>query len=279
MTPWAGGSFGTRARCLLAPNPGMMTLDGTNTWVLQEPGASASVVVDPGPIEDGHLERLDRRARRRRPGAAHPPPLRPLRGGGGVRAPQGLRGAGARPGVLRRRRPAGRRRGRSTSTGWRCGCSPRPGHTADSISFVLPAERRAADRRHGARPRHDGRRPPRRPARARTSTRSSGCASLAASGEVARALAGARPGARRRPRRPRPLPRPPPRAARPGRGAPSRELAVPLRPSSPRTPPCRARSSRSSTPTSTSPSGAPPSGRSAPSWPTSPPVESGLIRR
>jgi len=58
MTPWSGGSFGTRGRCLLAPNPGPMTLDGTNTWVLQEPGASASVVVDPGPIEDGHLERL-----------------------------------------------------------------------------------------------------------------------------------------------------------------------------------------------------------------------------
>lgn len=58
MTPWAGGPFGARGRCLLAPNPGMMTLDGTNTWVLQEPGASAAVVVDPGPIEDGHLERL-----------------------------------------------------------------------------------------------------------------------------------------------------------------------------------------------------------------------------
>ncbi|QWF22680.1 MBL fold metallo-hydrolase [Nocardioides sp. LMS-CY] len=58
MSPWAGGSFGSRGRCLLAPNPGLMTLDGTNTWVLQEPGASASVVVDPGPIEDGHLERL-----------------------------------------------------------------------------------------------------------------------------------------------------------------------------------------------------------------------------
>lgn len=58
MTPWSGGSFGSRAQCLLAPNPGIMTLDGTNTWVLQEPGASASVVIDPGPIEDGHLERL-----------------------------------------------------------------------------------------------------------------------------------------------------------------------------------------------------------------------------
>lgn len=58
MSGWAGGAFGSRGRCLLAPNPGTMTLDGTNTWVLREPGASAAVLVDPGPIEDGHLERL-----------------------------------------------------------------------------------------------------------------------------------------------------------------------------------------------------------------------------
>ncbi|MDO9455553.1 MBL fold metallo-hydrolase [Nocardioides sp.] len=57
--PWAGGEFGERGHCLLAPNPGIMTLDGTNTWVLREPGASTSVVVDPGPIEDGHLDRVD----------------------------------------------------------------------------------------------------------------------------------------------------------------------------------------------------------------------------
>ena len=56
---WAGGSFGERARCFLAPNPGMMTLDGTNSWVLIEPGASRSVVIDPGPIEDGHVDELD----------------------------------------------------------------------------------------------------------------------------------------------------------------------------------------------------------------------------
>ncbi len=55
---WAGGSFGERGECLLAPNPGLMTLDGTNTWVLREPGSSVSTVVDPGPVEDGHLERL-----------------------------------------------------------------------------------------------------------------------------------------------------------------------------------------------------------------------------
>jgi glyoxylase-like metal-dependent hydrolase (beta-lactamase superfamily II) len=58
MTPWSGGSYGDRGECLLAPNPNIMTLDGTNTWVLREPGASQVVVVDPGPIEDGHLDRL-----------------------------------------------------------------------------------------------------------------------------------------------------------------------------------------------------------------------------
>jgi glyoxylase-like metal-dependent hydrolase (beta-lactamase superfamily II) len=58
MSGWEGGAFGERGRCLLAPNPGMMTLDGTNTWILREPGASQSIVVDPGPVEDGHLDPL-----------------------------------------------------------------------------------------------------------------------------------------------------------------------------------------------------------------------------
>jgi glyoxylase-like metal-dependent hydrolase (beta-lactamase superfamily II) len=55
VTGWEGGSFGTRARCVLAPNPSIMTLDGTNTWVLREPGAQRSVVVDPGPLDETHL--------------------------------------------------------------------------------------------------------------------------------------------------------------------------------------------------------------------------------
>ena len=44
-----------RAHCVLAPNPGPMTLDGTNTWVLLEPGATEAVVVDPGPLDEAHL--------------------------------------------------------------------------------------------------------------------------------------------------------------------------------------------------------------------------------
>lgn len=43
---------------LLAPNPGPMTLDGTNTWILRDPGERACVVVDPGPLDDGHLDRI-----------------------------------------------------------------------------------------------------------------------------------------------------------------------------------------------------------------------------
>ncbi|MCF8588698.1 MBL fold metallo-hydrolase [Gordonia liuliyuniae] len=37
------------ASVVLCENPGMMTLDGTNTWILRAPGASRAVVVDPGP--------------------------------------------------------------------------------------------------------------------------------------------------------------------------------------------------------------------------------------
>lgn len=53
---WAGGLFGERARCVLAPNANLMTLDGTNTWVLREPGARRSVVIDPGPLVVSHLD-------------------------------------------------------------------------------------------------------------------------------------------------------------------------------------------------------------------------------
>lgn len=45
-----------RASYVLAANPGIMTLDGTNTWILREPGATRSVVVDPGPSDETHLQ-------------------------------------------------------------------------------------------------------------------------------------------------------------------------------------------------------------------------------
>ncbi|HET9874013.1 MAG TPA: MBL fold metallo-hydrolase [Propionibacteriaceae bacterium] len=43
-------------RCILAPNAGPMTLDGTNTWLLGDPTRGPTVVVDPGPADDHHLE-------------------------------------------------------------------------------------------------------------------------------------------------------------------------------------------------------------------------------
>ena len=44
---------------MLAPNAGIMTLDGTNTWVLRDPDSSRSVVVDPGPSIAAHLDAID----------------------------------------------------------------------------------------------------------------------------------------------------------------------------------------------------------------------------
>lgn len=45
-----------RASVVRADNPGIMTLEGTNTWILREPGAARSVVVDPGPDDAAHLD-------------------------------------------------------------------------------------------------------------------------------------------------------------------------------------------------------------------------------
>ncbi len=43
---------------MLAENPSGMTLDGTNSWVLRAPGQRGCVVVDPGPDDARHLDRL-----------------------------------------------------------------------------------------------------------------------------------------------------------------------------------------------------------------------------
>ncbi|GAB5895867.1 MBL fold metallo-hydrolase [Mycolicibacterium mageritense] len=46
------------ASVLLCNNPGLMTLEGTNTWVLRAPGSDEMVVVDPGPDDDEHIARI-----------------------------------------------------------------------------------------------------------------------------------------------------------------------------------------------------------------------------
>lgn len=46
------------ASVLLCDNPGLMTLDGTNTWVLRGPRSDEMVIVDPGPDDTEHIERI-----------------------------------------------------------------------------------------------------------------------------------------------------------------------------------------------------------------------------
>jgi len=43
---------------LLCDNPGLMTLEGTNTWVMRGPGSDEMVIVDPGPDDDEHIARI-----------------------------------------------------------------------------------------------------------------------------------------------------------------------------------------------------------------------------
>ncbi len=138
-TGWSGGDFGERARCVLAPNANMMTLDGTNTWVLREPGGRRAVVVDPGPPDQSHLDAVAERAGEvgvvllTHHHLDHSEAAREFaeRMGCGVRAldPEyrlGSEGLGEGDVV--------------ELDGLEIRVVATPGHTADSLSFVLPAE-------------------------------------------------------------------------------------------------------------------------------------------
>jgi glyoxylase-like metal-dependent hydrolase (beta-lactamase superfamily II) len=46
------------ASVLLCDNPGLLTLDGTNTWVLRGPVSDEMVIVDPGPDDEAHITRI-----------------------------------------------------------------------------------------------------------------------------------------------------------------------------------------------------------------------------
>jgi glyoxylase-like metal-dependent hydrolase (beta-lactamase superfamily II) len=137
------GSGTDRARCVLAPNPGLMTLDGTNTWLVAEPGSDAAIVIDPGPLHEGHLRRVisvAEQAGRRIAGIV-------LTHGhddhsGGARMLADLTGAGVRAVDPAHRLGAdGPRPGAVLTEG---GCElevlATPGHTADSVSLYLPAD-------------------------------------------------------------------------------------------------------------------------------------------
>ena len=140
MTRWTGGSFGERGVCVLAPNASPMTLDGTNTWVLREPGARRSVVVDPGPASAAHLAAVREAAGEvavvllTHHHLDHSEAAREFAEsvGCGVRALDpayrlGSEGLGEGDVV--------------EVDGLEVHVVATPGHTADSLSFLLPAER------------------------------------------------------------------------------------------------------------------------------------------
>ncbi|AKE40411.1 metallo-beta-lactamase superfamily protein [Corynebacterium kutscheri] len=47
---------------VLCPNPGYASLEGTNSWVVRAPEDSHSIVIDPGPDDEGHLNVLNAKA-------------------------------------------------------------------------------------------------------------------------------------------------------------------------------------------------------------------------
>jgi glyoxylase-like metal-dependent hydrolase (beta-lactamase superfamily II) len=137
---WAGGSFGERAVCVLAPNANPMTLDGTNTWVLREPGARRSVVIDPGPPDESHLAAVAEAAGEvgvvllTHHHLDHSEAAKEFatRMGCGVRALDPAQRLGSE----------GLAHGDVVSVdGLEVRVVGTPGHTADSLSFLLPAER------------------------------------------------------------------------------------------------------------------------------------------
>lgn len=55
VTPGLPHEVAANVRCLLAPNPGMMTGPGTNTYLL---GEREVIVIDPGPAMPAHLDAI-----------------------------------------------------------------------------------------------------------------------------------------------------------------------------------------------------------------------------
>jgi len=137
---WSGGAFGALGHCVLAPNASPMTLEGTNTWVLRAPGSDRSIVVDPGPPDPGHLDAVAAAA-----GDVavvllthhhldHSEAARAFaeRMGCGVRALDPALRLGSE----------GLAQGDVVAVGdLEVHVVATPGHTADSLSFVVPSER------------------------------------------------------------------------------------------------------------------------------------------
>jgi glyoxylase-like metal-dependent hydrolase (beta-lactamase superfamily II) len=124
------------ASVMLCDNPGLMTLDGTNTWVLRAPGSDDMVIVDPGPEDAEHIGRLAALGRIPLILISH----RHADHTGGIDALVDVTGATVRS------VGSGFLRGFGgylvdgeviEAAGLRIRVLATPGHTADSVSFVL----------------------------------------------------------------------------------------------------------------------------------------------
>ena len=124
------------AGVVLAPNPGPMTLEGTNTWVLRAPDHEACVVVDPGPLHEEHLQAV----------AAQGPVAVVLLTHGHFDHSEGARRLAELTGAPVRALDPRHRLGEEgladgdvvTAAGLEVRVAHTPGHSSDSLSFVLP---------------------------------------------------------------------------------------------------------------------------------------------
>ncbi|MEW2608932.1 MBL fold metallo-hydrolase [Streptomyces sp. NPDC047880] len=138
------GPATARAVNVLAPNASAMTLDGTNTWIVSEPDSDLAVVIDPGPLDDGHLRRVVATAEQ----AGKRVALTLLTHGHPDHAEGADRFAELTGTRVRALDPALRLGDEGlaagdviTTGGLELRVVPTPGHTADSLSFHLPADR------------------------------------------------------------------------------------------------------------------------------------------
>ncbi|MFW6692903.1 MBL fold metallo-hydrolase [Streptomyces sp. MAR4 CNX-425] len=138
-----GGPATARATCVLAPNPSPMTLDGTNTWIVAEPDSPRAVVIDPGPLDEGHLAAVVDTAER----AGLRVALTLLTHGHPDHAEGAARFAELTGTKVRALDPALRLGDEGLAAGDVVGVGglelrvvPTPGHTADSLCFHLPAD-------------------------------------------------------------------------------------------------------------------------------------------
>lgn len=141
---WTGGAVTPAAECILAPNPSPWTLDGTNTWLLTAPGSRVAAVVDPGPPAEEHLAAIRAAAEARGVRIASV-----LLTHGHLDHSEGARTFAESVGAdVRALDPEHRLGSEGLAAGdvvslgdWEVEVVGTPGHTADSVSFLLRHDR------------------------------------------------------------------------------------------------------------------------------------------